>query len=74
LHPGLSSTYKTLLAALGHLGASREAAEVRRTLLALEPGFSVVSAVARSPLLRPQDRKRYADGLRLAGVPERSKL
>jgi signal transduction histidine kinase/TolB-like protein/CheY-like chemotaxis protein len=74
LHPGLSSTYKTLLAALGHLGASREMAEVRKALLALEPGFSIASAIARSPLLRVEDRKRYADGLRLAGVPERSKL
>jgi TolB-like protein/CheY-like chemotaxis protein len=74
LHPGLSSTYKTLLAALGHLGASREVAEVRKALLALEPGFSIASAIARSPLLRVEDRKRYADGLRLAGVPERSKL
>jgi tetratricopeptide (TPR) repeat protein len=74
LHPGLSSAYKTLLAALGHLGASREAAEVRRSLIALEPWFSVVSALTRSPLLRASDRQRYADGLRLAGVPERSRL
>jgi TolB-like protein/CheY-like chemotaxis protein len=73
LHSGLSSTFKTLLAALGHLGASREAAEVRKALLALEPGFSVVSALARSPLQRAEDRKRYAEGLRLAGIPERSR-
>ncbi len=74
LHSGLSSTYKTLLAALGHLGASREAAEVRKALLALEPGFSVVSAMLRSPLQRAEDRKCYADGLRLAGIPERSRV
>ncbi len=73
LHSGLSSTYKTLLAALGHLGAAREAAEVRKVLLALEPGFSVGSAILRSPLQRAEDRKCYADGLRLAGVPERSR-
>jgi TolB-like protein len=73
LHSGLSSTYKTLLAALGHLGASREAAEVRKGLLALEPGFSVASAMLRSPLQRAEDRKCYADGLRLAGIPERSR-
>ena len=70
LNPGLSSTYKGLLAALGHLGADREAASVRKTLLGLEPGFSISRAMARSPLLRPQDRKRYADGLRLAGIPQ----
>jgi signal transduction histidine kinase/TolB-like protein/FixJ family two-component response regulator len=73
-HPGLSSTYKGLLAALGHLGARREAASARKALQALEPGFSVASALARSPLLRPEDRNRYAEGLRLAGVPERSRF
>jgi Flp pilus assembly protein TadD len=73
LHPGLSSTYKFLVAALGHLGAGREAAEVRKTLLTLEPSFSVTSALARSPYLRAEDRKLYADGLRLAGIAERCK-
>jgi tetratricopeptide (TPR) repeat protein len=73
LHPGHSSNYKWSLSALGHLGASREAGEVRKALLALEPGFSIASALARSPLLRAEDRKRYADGLRLAGIPERSR-
>ncbi len=74
LHPGLSSTYKGLLAALGHLGARREAAQVRKTLLALEPGFSVGTALSRSPLLRPEDQERYAEGLRLAGVSERLRV
>ena len=41
LNPGFSSTYKGLLAALGHLGARREAALVRKALLALEPRFSI---------------------------------
>ncbi len=68
LNPGLSSTYKGLLAALGHLGARREAAAVRKALLVLEPRFSVSVALARSPMLRPEDRKRYVDGLRLAGI------
>ncbi|MDR3529184.1 MAG: ATP-binding protein [Rhodopila sp.] len=70
LHPGLSSTYRILLSALGHLGASQEAADVRKGLLALEPHFSVRKAVARSALLRPEDLNSYAEGLRLAGVPE----
>jgi signal transduction histidine kinase/TolB-like protein/FixJ family two-component response regulator len=73
LHPGLSSTYKGLLAALGHIGARREAAEIRKVLFELEPGFSVRSALARSPLLRSEDRDRYAEGLRLAGIPERTR-
>ncbi len=73
LHPGLSSTYKYLLPALGHLGATSEAASVRKELLALEPRFSVSMALARSPLLLAEDRDRYAEGLRLAGIPLRSK-
>ncbi len=72
-HPGFSSTYKGLLATLGHLGAHREAAAVRRVLFDLEPNFSIHEALSRSPLARPEDRIRYAEGLRLAGVPERIK-
>jgi tetratricopeptide (TPR) repeat protein len=72
LHPGLSSTYKGLLAALGHLGARREATSVRKALMALEPGFSIGVALARSPMLRQEDRDRYAEGLRRAGISQRS--
>ena len=70
-HPGFSSTYKGLLAALGNLGLASEAAELRRELLVLEPQFSVQAAIVRSPLLRQEDRDRYAEGLRLSGIPER---
>jgi TolB-like protein len=72
--PGLSATYKSLLSALGHLGATREAAAVRKSLLALEPDFSVGTAAARSPLTRKDDLACYLQGLRLAGIPERSRL
>ncbi len=71
-HPGLSSTHKLLLAALGHLGMRREAALVRKGLLLLEPDFSIAAALARSPLRRQEDLDCYLQGLRLAGVPERS--
>jgi hypothetical protein len=70
LKPGFSSSWKVLLAALGHLGRVAEAAEARVRLLALEPGFSVSEAVRRSPLLRPADLARFAEGLRLGGLPE----
>lgn len=73
VHPGLSSTYKGLLAALGHLGEKREAAVLRQKLLKLEPHFSIDDAVSRSPLLLPDDLRRYVNGLRLARVPERSR-
>ena len=73
-HAGLSSTHKLLLAALGHMGANREAASVRKALLELEPNFSIHAAVARSPLMRPDDLDCYVRGLRLAGIPERSRV
>ena len=72
LNPWFTSAYKGYLAALGHLGELDRAAEVRDRLLELEPGFTVQAAIARSPIGRPQDLKRYADGLRLAGLPERA--
>ena len=71
LNPLFSSAYKGYLAALGWMQPTREMGGVRDRLLALEPGFSVESAVARSPLKRPEDLARYAEGLRRAGLPER---
>lgn len=70
LNPAFSSSYKGYLATLGHLGQDQEAARVRGRLLRLEPGFSVASAVARSPLARQEDLLLYADGLRRAGLRE----
>jgi hypothetical protein len=71
LNPLFSSAYKGYLAALGWMHPTREAAAVLARLLALEPGFSVEAAVERSPLTRPADIERYADGLRRAGLRER---
>jgi len=70
LNPWFTSAYKGYLSALGHLGREREAMEMRRRLTQLEPGFSIEAAVRRVPLQRPEDMQRYAEGLRLAGVPE----
>jgi DNA-binding SARP family transcriptional activator/TolB-like protein len=71
MNPSFSATYKPYLAALGHLGRSQEAAVVRRRLLAIEPDFTVGRFIATSPLERGNDREHFAQGLRLAGVPER---
>ena len=70
LNPGISSTYKGHLSALGHLGRRDEADDLRGRLLVLEPKFSVQNALARSPLTQPEDLAHYADGLRLAGLRE----
>ena len=68
LNPGFSSSFKTQLAALGHLGRREQAGEIRARLLALEPRFSVSQAMERSPIRVREDRDRYADGLRLGGL------
>lgn len=70
LKPGFSSSWKALLSALGHLGRSGEAVEVRSRLLSIEPDFTVGEAIRRSPLLRPVDLARFAEGLRLGGLAE----
>ena len=70
MNPALSAACKPYLAALGHLGARDEAASVCARLLALESGFSVQKFLATSPFEKHEHRDHYAEGLRLAGVPE----
>jgi len=70
INPSFSATYKPYLAALGHLGRIQEAAVVRRRLLSIEPDFTVERFLGSTPLERESDRVHYAQGLRLAGVPE----
>lgn len=70
LNPSFSASYKPYLSTLGHLGRDEEAARVQARLLALEPAFSVRSAVERSPLVRREDLAFYAEGLRRAGLRE----
>jgi len=72
LNPQFSSAHKGYLSALGWIQRPREASEVLDRLLTLEPAFSVESAVVRSPLMRPDDLTRYAEGLRRAGLRERA--
>jgi DNA-binding SARP family transcriptional activator/TolB-like protein len=71
LNPWFSSSFKGYLAALGHLGCAKDATSVMARLLKLEPGFTVRDAIRRSPMSLPEDVERYAEGLRLAGLPER---
>jgi tetratricopeptide (TPR) repeat protein len=68
LNPGMSSIWKGLLSALGHLGRHEEAAAARAKLLQLEPGFTLQAAERRSPLRQVQDLHTYVEGLRLAGL------
>jgi len=70
-NPNFSAGYKPLIAALGHLGRVEEAAPHIAKLLSLEPHFTVEHFAKTYPFKKATDRKRYARGLRLAGVPER---
>jgi DNA-binding SARP family transcriptional activator/TolB-like protein len=70
MNPGLSAAWKPYLAALGHLGRKAEAAEALARLLAIEPGFTIRRFLVTAPFAREADRQHYAEGLRLAGVPE----
>ncbi len=71
MNPAFSAACKPYLAALGHLGQLREAAVVCRRLLAIDPSFTVEKHLETTPFERVQDREHFAQGLRLAGVPER---
>ena len=70
INPSFSAACKPYLAALGHLGRRPEAELVLRRLLAIEPDFTVRRFVETSPFAQESDTLHYAEGLRLAGVPE----
>ncbi|HJS87280.1 MAG TPA: BTAD domain-containing putative transcriptional regulator [Acetobacteraceae bacterium] len=70
MNQSLSAGFKPYLAALGHLGRRQEAAIALRRLLSIEPDFTVQRFLHSAPFVRDSDRENYAQGLRLAGVPE----
>ena len=70
LNPAFAAACKPHLAALGHLGDDREAAQVRRRLLLIEPGFTVSRFLATTPLEGAENLAHFAEGLRLGGLPE----
>jgi tetratricopeptide (TPR) repeat protein len=67
--PGHASALKAQLAILGHLGWREEAADCLARLQEVEPGLTISKLLARPPF-QPDDRRYYAEGLRLAGLPE----
>jgi tetratricopeptide (TPR) repeat protein len=69
--PDFVNAYKPFIAALGHLGRREEARPYVERLLRLEPKFTVENFGEVYPIKKTSDRKRYMEGLRLAGIPER---
>jgi DNA-binding SARP family transcriptional activator/TolB-like protein len=70
-NPEFTAAYKPVIAALGLLGRIDEAKPHLERLLALEPNFTIAHFREVYPLRNDNDRDRYCEGLRLAGVPER---
>ena len=70
MNPAFSANFKPYLAALGHLGLAGEAARVRLRLLEIEPDFTVERFLSTTPISLERDFGHYAEGLRLAGVPD----
>ena len=71
INPFYSAGLQNHLAALGHAGLLDEAATVLQRLLAIEPDYTVRTAIDRSPYELPAMTEHFAAGLRLAGVPDR---
>ncbi len=72
LNPFYSPGLQNHLAALGHAGLAAEATANRQRLFNVEPGFTVQTALGRNPYQQPEAMAHFAEGLRLAGVPEGS--
>lgn len=68
--PLLFGCYLPMLAALGHLGRSEEAAACRADVYRIEPRFSLAAFRAGYPLRHARDLEHYASGLRRAGLRE----
>ena len=68
-HPGLAVTARVLAASLVVLGQLDEAQQAAARVLAIDPGFRISSWRLRS-MFTAELRERYAQRLRLAGLPE----
>lgn len=64
-----SPTWRALVIAQSELGELQKASSNLARLLALEPGLTVQSYLARSPAGANETRKRFADALHRAGLP-----
>jgi adenylate cyclase len=68
-NPRWTANLRFLAANLAAAGQLDEARDVRRALLAVEPGFRVDRFMESYPLRDPERRVRFAEHLRRAGLP-----
>jgi DNA-binding SARP family transcriptional activator len=69
-NPNFQAAYRPLIASLGHIGQLEEADRYLKTLLRMEPAFSIAWFLENYPPLEREQGVRYIEGLRKAGVPE----
>jgi adenylate cyclase len=66
----LFSTPRILAASYVFVGRLGDARSAMSRMLELSPGMCISDVKDRSPFRRPDDLKRYSEGLRLAGLPD----
>jgi adenylate cyclase len=69
-NPRFIACLRMLAASLALSGRERDAQEIARELLAIEPAFRVSTFILWYPLQRKSDLARLEAGLRLAGLPD----
>jgi adenylate cyclase len=69
--PHQATSLRFLAVALAYLGATDRARAVVRSMLELDPTLTVsIVAEARTNQTNPEDKARFLEGLRMAGLPE----
>jgi adenylate cyclase len=66
--PNLVPAHRMLVISSALAGEVEEAESALRTLKRLAPEISLKRAEEMTPMVRDQDRRRYLEGLRLAGL------
>ena len=70
LRPGHAYPYRVLAASSALAGDQPRASAALADILALTPGFDLAQAASQNVYQRDDDRARFIDGLRKAGLPE----
>jgi TolB-like protein/Flp pilus assembly protein TadD len=70
LHPHHAGAWRLMTVSLGLLGRQEEAREALASTLALQPDLSSAHVANDTVFARPEDRARYLDGLRKAGLKD----
>ncbi len=68
--PDSVGAYRVLAVGCAHLGKFDEARAAAERLKELQPGITLGWAERNIPIANPNDRARYVEGLRRAGLPE----